>query len=100
MADPVNIISHLIGDAERQRHLARMQQLRNETAAYHMQRVAMTIQGGAALNAAKGTLPFVLRNASRGMGTVVTGGTPLAGATIYTPVAVQPAPKRRRRGGR
>lgn len=98
MADPVNIITHLIGDAERQRHLARMQQLRNETAAYNMQRVAATIQGGAALNATKGTIPFVLTNASRGMRTVVTGGTALAGATIYRPVAVQPAPRRRGRG--
>jgi hypothetical protein len=96
MADPANIVVHLMANSKRQRHLARMQQLRNETAAYNMQRVAATIQGAALLNAAKGTLPFVLRNALHGMGTVVTGGTPLAGATIYTPV--QPVPSRRRRG--
>jgi hypothetical protein len=78
MADPANIIVHLKGDAERQRHLSRMQQLRNETAASHMLKVAITLQGGAALNATKGTLPFVLTNASRGLSTVATGGTPLA----------------------
>jgi hypothetical protein len=62
-----------------------------------MLKVAATVQGGAALNATKGTMPFVLTNASRGMGTTVT---PLAGAMIFTPVPVQPAPRRRRRGRR
>ena len=94
MADPANIIMHLIvkGDVERQRHLSRMQQLRNETAAFNMLKVATTLQGGAALNAMKGTLPFVLRNASRGMGTIAVSN-PLAGHTIYTPRAAHaPAP--------
>ena len=102
MADPANIIMHLIvnGDVERQRHLSRMQQLRNETAAFNMLRVTTVLQGGAALNATKGTLPFVLANASRGLGTVATGGAPLAGAMIFTPAAIQPAPRRRGRSHR
>ena len=97
MANPANIIVHLKGDAERQRHLTRMQQLRNETAAFSMQRVAAVLQGGAALNATKGTMPFAPENASRGMGTVAMAN-PLAGHTIYTPVPS--APPRRRRGRR
>ena len=98
MADPVNIIMHLLGDADRQRHLARMQQLRDETAAHSMQKVAATIQGGAALNTLKGVMPFAMVNASRGLATVATT---LAGATVYTGVPMQPAPARsapRRRG--
>jgi hypothetical protein len=92
MADPAKIIAHLKGDAERQRHLARMQRLRNETAAYSMQRVAAVLQGGAQLNATKGALPFALLNARRGLDTVAIA-SPLASHTVFTP-----APPRRRRG--
>jgi hypothetical protein len=95
MADPTIIITHLKDDAERQRHLTRMQQLRNETAAYSMMRVATVLQGGVASNIVKGTMPFALANASRGLGTVAMA-TPLAGVTIYTP-AVPPSRRRRSR---
>jgi hypothetical protein len=97
MANLANIIAHLRADVERQRHLTRMQQLRNETAAFDMLRVAAVLRGGASLNATKGTMPFALANASRGQGTVAMA-SPLAGVTIYTPV--QPAAPRRRRGRR
>jgi hypothetical protein len=100
MADPANIVVHLMANSKRQRHLTRMQQLRNETAASHMLKVATTLQGGAALNATKGTMPFVFANLARGMSTVATGGTPLAGTTIYTPAPMQPVPKRHRWGRR
>lgn len=97
MANPASIIAHLRGDAERQRNLARMQQLRNEAAAYSMMRVAATLQDGATSNAAKGVLPFALINAARGVSTVAVA-SPQAGHTIYT--AAPPAPQRRRRGRR
>jgi hypothetical protein len=90
MADPRNVITHLLGDAERQRHLARMQQLRNEAAAFNMLKVATVIQGGAAANETKGVMPFALRSASQGMATMVTGGTPFAPVRVYTPAAVEP----------
>jgi hypothetical protein len=86
MANLINIIAHLVDDVQRQRHLTRMQQLRNETAAHHMVKVATVIQGGASLNAMKGTAPFVFRNASQGMATMMTGGTPLSPVRVYTPV--------------
>jgi hypothetical protein len=97
MADPTNILLHLKGDADRQRHLARMQQLRNETAAFNMLKVATTLQGGAALNTVKGAMPYILANASRGLGTVAVTN-PLGGCTIHAPAP--PAPRRRRRGRR
>jgi hypothetical protein len=97
MADPANIVAHLKAGAEWQRQLDRVRQLRNEAAAFSMLQVATTLQGGAALNTLKGTLPFALRNAARGLATVATANR-LGGATIYTPVP--PPPPRRRRGRR
>jgi hypothetical protein len=91
----------IFGDYQRERHISRMQELRNQTAAFDILKVATVIQGGATANEMKGTAPFVFRNAAQGMATMVTGGTPFAPVRVYTPVAVppvKPAPKGRGRG--
>jgi hypothetical protein len=100
MAHLANIIAHLKDDAERQRHLTRMQQLRNETAAYSMLRVATVLQGGVSSNSIKGTAPFAYANAARGLATVAIAN-PLVSHTIYTPALPRsPPPSRRRRSRR
>jgi hypothetical protein len=99
MANLANIIAHLKDDAERQRHLARMQQLRNEMAAYDMLRVATVLQGGVSSNRIKGTMPFMIGNASRGLGTVAMAN-PLVTHTIFVPAAPPSRPPSRRRRSR
>ena len=57
--DPMDDVKTLLtysifGDYQRERHLSRMQELRNQTAAFDMLKVATVIQGGAAANEMKG----------------------------------------------
>ena len=89
----------LFGDFEREIHLARAQEWRNQNAALCIGHTAATLQGAVNLNTAKGVLPYARSAAQRGMATVAQ---PLAGATVYTAVPVPPAPpaKPRRRQGR
>ena len=87
------------GDVEREIHLARVQEWRNQNAALSINHTVSTLQSAVALNTLKGVAPFARSNAQKGLATVAQ---PLAGTTVYTGVPVPPAPpaKPRRRQGR
>jgi hypothetical protein len=79
---------------DRQIHMAK-------TGMHCIQRCASTLQHGAALNIIKGTVPFTIKNAQRGLDTVaVRVGHPLlAGPSpvIFTPVPLAPQRRKGRR---
>jgi hypothetical protein len=102
MANLLNVLSYMAVDIIRQRSNAERLAHMHIMGAYNVLAPARTLQHGATMNEIRGTTPFAVANASRGMGTVArrTGHPLIPGAspTIYT--ALPPAPRRRRRRAR
>jgi hypothetical protein len=98
MANLLNILDYAVADAIRQRSNADRLVHMHLMGAFNAMAPANTLAHGAAVNEIKGTTPFVVRNAARGLFTAAMPGSSLGGVSVYTAVALAPAAPRRRRG--